>query len=219
MAPEILLKQGHGKEADWWSLGILIYEMLVGLPPFYQENTRKAYEALLTQPIEFPSNVSPEARRMVRGLAGRWGGSGGVGCLLWGWKAGGRGARLSLVQLNVDSSKRLGKEDTTDEQVGYDASSIERKWKNVSWLEPVSRGCGEWGQSFGVKGGGGPGGSNVWQGGASLQAKSSRHNRCEELLSKFHVSKANDVFSDFQYVAPVWTVLSSPELHPPHTHK
>ncbi|EKX46291.1 hypothetical protein GUITHDRAFT_94389 [Guillardia theta CCMP2712] len=68
MAPEILLKQGHGKEADWWSLGILIYEMLVGLPPFYQENTKKAYEALLTQPIEFPSNISSEARRMVRGL-------------------------------------------------------------------------------------------------------------------------------------------------------
>ena len=31
----------------------------------------------------------------------------------------------------------------------------------------------------------------------------------------FAVPKANDVFSDFQYVAPVWTVLSSPELHPP----
>uniref|UniRef100_A0A0C3UEU4 Protein kinase domain-containing protein n=1 Tax=Guillardia theta (strain CCMP2712) TaxID=905079 RepID=A0A0C3UEU4_GUITC len=68
MAPEILLNKGHGKEADWWSLGILVYEMLVGLPPFYQENTKKAYEALLTKPLEFPENISREAKSMIRGL-------------------------------------------------------------------------------------------------------------------------------------------------------
>jgi len=68
MAPEILLNKGHGTQVDWWSLGILVYEMLVGLPPFYQENTRKAYELLLTMPIEFPSHVSSPARDMVRGL-------------------------------------------------------------------------------------------------------------------------------------------------------
>ncbi|KAJ1465127.1 kinase-like domain-containing protein, partial [Baffinella frigidus] len=60
MAPEILLNKGHGAEADWWSLGILAYEMLVGLPPFYQENTRKAYEELLTLPIVFPSDVNDQ---------------------------------------------------------------------------------------------------------------------------------------------------------------
>jgi len=41
MAPEIILKQGHGKAVDWWSLGILIFEMLVGLPPFYNKNTSR----------------------------------------------------------------------------------------------------------------------------------------------------------------------------------
>lgn len=35
LAPEILYKQGHGKPVDWWCLGSLIYEMVVGLPPFY----------------------------------------------------------------------------------------------------------------------------------------------------------------------------------------
>jgi protein kinase A len=34
IAPEILLNQGHGKPVDWWTFGILVYEMLAGFPPF-----------------------------------------------------------------------------------------------------------------------------------------------------------------------------------------
>lgn len=41
MAPEILARNGHGKAVDWWSLGILAYDMLTGGPPFTAEN-RKA---------------------------------------------------------------------------------------------------------------------------------------------------------------------------------
>ena len=35
LAPEIIMKLGYGKPVDWWTLGSIIYEMLVGIPPFY----------------------------------------------------------------------------------------------------------------------------------------------------------------------------------------
>lgn len=38
LSPEILQRQGHGKATDWWSFGAIIYEMLVGLPPFYSKD-------------------------------------------------------------------------------------------------------------------------------------------------------------------------------------
>lgn len=38
MSPEIISNSGHNRMADWWSVGILIYECLVGTPPFYRKN-------------------------------------------------------------------------------------------------------------------------------------------------------------------------------------
>lgn len=44
LSPEILQRQGHGKATDWWSFGAIIYEMLVGLPPFYSKDREKLYQ-------------------------------------------------------------------------------------------------------------------------------------------------------------------------------
>ena len=43
----LLCTQGHNSSVDWWALGILIYEMLAGYPPFYAENPLGIYEKIL----------------------------------------------------------------------------------------------------------------------------------------------------------------------------
>jgi len=71
LAPEIIKGKGHSKPVDWWSLGILIYEMLVGLPPFYSENMNEMYELILKAPLKFPSFVPNEAQSLLKGLLER----------------------------------------------------------------------------------------------------------------------------------------------------
>eukprot|EP01103_Thecamoeba_quadrilineata_P013716 TRINITY_DN3892_c0_g1_i1.p1 TRINITY_DN3892_c0_g1~~TRINITY_DN3892_c0_g1_i1.p1 ORF type:complete len:404 (-),score=69.68 TRINITY_DN3892_c0_g1_i1:154-1344(-) len=71
LAPEVLRGQGHSTPVDWWSLGILIYEMLTGLPPFYSRNQNQMYQKILTETLKFPPYVSPEAQSLLRGLLDR----------------------------------------------------------------------------------------------------------------------------------------------------
>lgn len=68
LAPEILLQKGHGKPVDWWCLGILIYEMLVGIDPFSDEEPMAVYQNILKGKIKFPSNFSSDAKSLVKHL-------------------------------------------------------------------------------------------------------------------------------------------------------
>lgn len=56
-APEIIQSKGHDKGVDWWALGILIYEMLAGYPPFYAETPYGIYQRILGGKIDFPRCV------------------------------------------------------------------------------------------------------------------------------------------------------------------
>jgi serum/glucocorticoid-regulated kinase 2 len=55
MAPEIINGEGHNRAVDWWSFGVLLYEMLVGVPPFYHQNQNTMYQFILTRGVIFPT--------------------------------------------------------------------------------------------------------------------------------------------------------------------
>lgn len=71
LAPEVLKGQGHGMAVDWWSLGTLIYEMLIGLPPFYSQNINIMYQKILNGELRFPSYVGADAQSLLEGLLTR----------------------------------------------------------------------------------------------------------------------------------------------------
>lgn len=72
LAPEILQGKGYGKAVDWWALGTLIYEMLEGLPPFYDEDMTEMNRRILRQPLYFDaSHFSVEAMSLLEGLLQR----------------------------------------------------------------------------------------------------------------------------------------------------
>ncbi|KAJ2508971.1 cAMP-dependent protein kinase catalytic subunit [Coemansia sp. RSA 2049] len=68
LAPEIIQSKGHGKAVDWWALGILIFEMLVGYPPFYDDNPFGIYEKILEGKLVFPSFFAGSAKDLIARL-------------------------------------------------------------------------------------------------------------------------------------------------------
>ncbi|KAI7857602.1 kinase-like protein [Circinella umbellata] len=73
MAPEILMKRGYAASVDWWSLGVVCYELLVGKRPFRAKSNEALQHAIMHDPIEFPddTNLSSEAIDFVQGLLTR----------------------------------------------------------------------------------------------------------------------------------------------------
>ncbi|EDV91357.1 serine/threonine-protein kinase greatwall isoform X2 [Drosophila grimshawi] len=54
LAPELLLKLGHGPAVDWWALGVCFYEFMTGIPPFNDETPQKVFDNILNKNIEWP---------------------------------------------------------------------------------------------------------------------------------------------------------------------
>lgn len=71
LAPEVLDRKGHGRAVDWWSLGALLYEMLTGLPPFYNKERDKLFHSILHGKLEFPPYVSDVAKDICAKLLNR----------------------------------------------------------------------------------------------------------------------------------------------------
>ena len=66
LAPEIIQSKGHNKNVDWWALGVLVFEMLAGYPPFYDDNPMGIYQKIMDGYYEFPPHVEPKARDLVK---------------------------------------------------------------------------------------------------------------------------------------------------------
>merc|ERR1719289_168976 len=68
LAPEILQKQGHGKAVDWWSLGILCFELATGQPPFYHNNLHTMYRKIRTESARFPIYMNAHCKDFISKL-------------------------------------------------------------------------------------------------------------------------------------------------------
>jgi len=73
LAPEVLDRTGHGFAADWWTLGMLAYEMFTGLPPWFTEDRRELYRRRREDPLTFPQGcrAGAAARSLIRALLQR----------------------------------------------------------------------------------------------------------------------------------------------------
>jgi protein kinase X len=56
LAPEIILNKGHSKPVDWWTLGILLYEMVVGIDPFNDDDPMAVYQKIIKGVLKFPKD-------------------------------------------------------------------------------------------------------------------------------------------------------------------
>ncbi|KAM5240020.1 RAC-alpha serine/threonine-protein kinase isoform 1-T1 [Hipposideros larvatus] len=68
LAPEVLEDNDYGRAVDWWGLGVVMYEMLCGRLPFYNQDHEKLFELILMEEIRFPRSLSPEAKALLSGL-------------------------------------------------------------------------------------------------------------------------------------------------------
>ena len=68
MAPEIVLSRGHDKGVDFWSIGILIYEMLCGTTPFEANSQQETFERIVYSQryLRFPLGFDPHAKSIIR---------------------------------------------------------------------------------------------------------------------------------------------------------
>lgn len=115
LAPEIIkgAKVGYGKSVDWWALGVLIFEMLSGYPPFYDNEPIGIYKKIIVGIIEFPQFLSLRSKDIIRKL------------------------------LNPDYTKRLGVRECGEDIKrhkwfrGVDWNSLLRREISPPWVPPL----------------------------------------------------------------------------------
>ncbi|CAF0899665.1 unnamed protein product [Adineta steineri] len=101
LAPEVIQNRGHHKASDWWAFGILIFEMLAGIPPFYDTDQFQIYQKILSGKIEFPRHFDYAAKQVIRKL------------------------------LNIDQNQRLGSARDGGEEIKREQWFVGVSWGDV----------------------------------------------------------------------------------------
>ncbi|KAF0991565.1 hypothetical protein HZS_6335, partial [Henneguya salminicola] len=71
IAPEVIINKPYGRAVDYWSIGIVMYEFLVGCTPFYGNNVEELFEAIVSMPLEWPEGeaaVSKDSKDIISKL-------------------------------------------------------------------------------------------------------------------------------------------------------
>ena len=66
LAPEMIKRSGHGKAVDWYLLGVVLYEMLVGVPPYFSSNKEELMGNIQRGKLKMPTSLSVEARELIK---------------------------------------------------------------------------------------------------------------------------------------------------------
>ncbi|EAX89525.1 AGC family protein kinase, partial [Trichomonas vaginalis G3] len=65
LAPEVISRVNYGPAVDWWTLGILLYEMLFQTTPFFHQNTSRMFTRILMDPVVFPKGADPDVCSLI----------------------------------------------------------------------------------------------------------------------------------------------------------
>mmetsp|Transcript_13186 Transcript_13186/g.11268 ORF Transcript_13186/g.11268 Transcript_13186/m.11268 type:complete len:324 (+) Transcript_13186:505-1476(+) len=68
LAPEVVRRSGHNHMVDWYTVGVLIYEMLVGLPPYFSKNRDEFLYNIANERYKLPKNISEDGQSLLKGL-------------------------------------------------------------------------------------------------------------------------------------------------------
>ena len=62
------MRHGHNRTVDWYLLGMMMYELLVGVPPYYSSNRTQLFENIKNGPLLLPKNISENAKNLLKSL-------------------------------------------------------------------------------------------------------------------------------------------------------
>lgn len=68
MCVQVLEDNDYGRAVDWWGLGVVMYEMMCGRLPFYNQDHERLFELILMEDIRFPRTLAPEGKSLLSGL-------------------------------------------------------------------------------------------------------------------------------------------------------